>query len=101
MSVFEASLIQLENNMVWLTARIWTTAQYQMPNGTTATPGNELGIFQSLGQHYHQDDLDKYFRFLAPYALISQTAMGLIYSALLSDTSPKAHIQNCVPSTVL
>jgi hypothetical protein len=41
--------------------------QYQIPNGTTAMPGNELGVFQSLGYHYFQDDLDSYFDNLAPW----------------------------------
>ncbi|KAK3689148.1 Pro-kumamolisin, activation domain-containing protein [Podospora appendiculata] len=41
--------------------------QYQIPNGTTATPGNELGVFQSLNQHYHQWDLDMYWKYTAPY----------------------------------
>lgn len=29
-------------------------------------PGNELGIFQSLGMHYAPDDLDIYFSYAAP-----------------------------------
>jgi tripeptidyl-peptidase-1 len=41
--------------------------QYQIPNGTTETPGNELGVFESLGYHYMQDDLDSYFVNLAPW----------------------------------
>jgi tripeptidyl-peptidase I len=42
--------------------------QYGLPNETTntATPGNELGIFQSLNQHYWQGDLDAYFHNIAP-----------------------------------
>lgn len=29
-------------------------------------PGNELGVFQSLGMHYSQEDLDVYFSYTAP-----------------------------------
>ena len=43
------------------------SAQYQIPNGTKAIKGNELGIFQSLNQHYSQEDLDIYWRNIAPY----------------------------------
>lgn len=42
------------------------TDQYQIPNGTRASPGNELGVFQSLSQHYNQEDLDTYFEHIAP-----------------------------------
>ncbi|KAH8901971.1 hypothetical protein BR93DRAFT_973059 [Coniochaeta sp. PMI_546] len=42
-------------------------AQYQIPNGTRAARGNELGIFQSLSQHYNQRDLDTYFSNVAPW----------------------------------
>ncbi|ORY56843.1 alkaline serine protease [Pseudomassariella vexata] len=34
---------------------------YQIPNGTKAHPDNKMGIFQSLGQHYAQEDLDTFF----------------------------------------
>jgi len=42
-------------------------AQYLIPNGTRAFPGNELGIFQGLSQHYNQLDLDTYFSNAAPW----------------------------------
>ncbi|KAB5582238.1 peptidase S8/S53 domain-containing protein [Coniochaeta sp. 2T2.1] len=42
-------------------------AQYQIPNGTRAARGNELGIFQGLSQHYNQLDLDTYFSNVAPW----------------------------------
>ncbi|KAK4233257.1 peptidase S8/S53 domain-containing protein [Achaetomium macrosporum] len=42
-------------------------AQYQIPSGTKATRGNELGIFQGLNQHYHQEDLDTYWKHIAPW----------------------------------
>ncbi|KAK3321723.1 Pro-kumamolisin, activation domain-containing protein [Apodospora peruviana] len=41
--------------------------QYHIPNGTKAFPGNELGVFQSLDQHYNQWDLDMYWKYTAPY----------------------------------
>ncbi|KAI1858042.1 uncharacterized protein JN550_012935 [Neoarthrinium moseri] len=34
---------------------------YQIPKGTKAHPENKIGIFQSLGQHYTQQDLDTFF----------------------------------------
>jgi tripeptidyl-peptidase-1 len=43
-----------------------SAAQYQIPNGTKAAKGNELGIFQGLGQHYNQGDLDRYWKHIAP-----------------------------------
>ncbi|SPQ24197.1 5c144f50-d437-4163-8e69-cc08c50b03a7 [Thermothielavioides terrestris] len=41
--------------------------QYQIPNGTRAAKGNELGIFESLSQHYSQEDLDTYWKYVAPW----------------------------------
>ncbi|KAK8075930.1 hypothetical protein PG994_003202 [Apiospora phragmitis] len=35
--------------------------QYKLPNGTTSYPGNELGIFESLDDHYSRADLDVFF----------------------------------------
>ncbi len=49
-------------------------AQYQIPNGTKAIRGNELGIFQSLNQHYSQEDLDTYWRNIAPSVFSRTTA---------------------------
>lgn len=34
---------------------------YGIPKGTKKHPDNRMGIFQSLGQHYTQYDLDKFF----------------------------------------
>ena len=42
-------------------------AQYNIPNNTLAAPGNELGIFESLDDHYSKLDLDVYFSTLYPY----------------------------------
>ncbi|XXG96353.1 hypothetical protein Hte_002635 [Hypoxylon texense] len=36
-------------------------ALYGIPRGTKKNPDNKMGIFQSLGQHYTQYDLDKFF----------------------------------------
>ncbi|PNS17151.1 hypothetical protein CAC42_7205 [Sphaceloma murrayae] len=42
-------------------------ALYNITEGTTATPGNELGIFEDLGDVYSQEDLDAFFTRYAPY----------------------------------
>ncbi|PNP37057.1 hypothetical protein TGAMA5MH_11028 [Trichoderma gamsii] len=44
-----------------------TRAQYSIPNGTTAFPGNQLGIFESSNDHYSRQELDVYFSTLYPY----------------------------------
>lgn len=41
-------------------------AQYLIPNGTTAFPGNQLGIFESANDHYSRQELDVYFSTLYP-----------------------------------
>jgi len=43
-----------------------TRVQYDIPVATKATPGNELGIFESLDVHYSRKDLDIYFSTLYP-----------------------------------
>lgn len=40
---------------------------YQIPNNTLAAEGNELGIFESLNDHYSKYDLDVFFSTLYPY----------------------------------
>ncbi|KAI9925294.1 hypothetical protein ASPWEDRAFT_121564 [Aspergillus wentii DTO 134E9] len=40
-------------------------AMYNISEGTTATKGNELGIFEDLGDIYAQEDLDLFFSNLA------------------------------------
>lgn len=42
-------------------------SQYYIPNNTLAAPGNELGIFESIDDHYGKLDLDVYFSTLYPY----------------------------------
>ncbi|KAK1766642.1 alkaline serine protease [Phialemonium atrogriseum] len=39
---------------------------YRVPKGTTAAKGNELGIFESLNDHYSKDDLDVFWANLFP-----------------------------------
>ncbi|KAH8811080.1 putative protease S8 tripeptidyl peptidase I [Xylogone sp. PMI_703] len=39
---------------------------YQIPKGTTAQPGNEIGVFEN-GDYYDQADLDLTFQVIAPY----------------------------------
>ncbi|KAK0625146.1 alkaline serine protease [Bombardia bombarda] len=41
-------------------------AQYDVPEGSTATPGNELGVFESLNDHYSKEDLDAYWSNVYP-----------------------------------
>lgn len=45
-------------------------AMYNISEGTTATKGNELGIYEDLGDIYAQEDLDLFFSNLARYVLI-------------------------------
>ncbi|KAM7215665.1 alkaline serine protease [Rhypophila decipiens] len=40
--------------------------QYRIPEGSRASPGNELGIFESLNDHYSKQDLDEYFSNVYP-----------------------------------
>lgn len=40
---------------------------YNVSDGTKSTKGNELGIFESLGDVYSQDDLDLFFATVAQY----------------------------------
>lgn len=38
---------------------------YNITQGTTAAPGNELGIFETMNDIYSQTDLDLFFSHLA------------------------------------
>lgn len=40
---------------------------YNITDGTTSTKGNELGIFESIGDIYSQTDLNLFFTTLARY----------------------------------
>lgn len=52
---------------------------YNIPKGTSATPGNELAIFESIADVYAQEDLDLFFSTLARYVsvLLHQTNIQL------------------------
>jgi tripeptidyl-peptidase-1 len=41
-------------------------AQYTIPNNTLASPGNELGLFEGLNDHYSKECLDTFFSALHP-----------------------------------
>ncbi|KAK4231917.1 putative protease [Podospora fimiseda] len=41
--------------------------QYQIPSNKNSRRGNELGIFQSLNQHYNQIDMNNYFKYVSPW----------------------------------
>lgn len=41
---------------------------YNITEGTTATAGNELGIFEDLADYFSQVDLDLFFANVYPYA---------------------------------
>lgn len=45
---------------------------YNITEGTKAAPGNELGIFEDLGDVYSQEDLDFFFSAFARYVHQSQ-----------------------------
>lgn len=51
---------------IYVTAEC-TRTQYSIPNATSACPGNELGIFESIDVHYARSDLDIYFSTLYPH----------------------------------
>jgi len=46
-------------------------AMYNMTKGDKATKGNELGIFEDLGDIYSQDDLDLFFSSVYPYVPVT------------------------------
>jgi len=50
----------------WLIPCGFDAAQYSIPKGTSAAPGNKLGIFESADVHYSRKDLDIYFSTLYP-----------------------------------
>jgi hypothetical protein len=60
---------------------------YNITKGTKATKGNELGIFEDLGDVYSQEDLDLFFSTFARYVypccvLSSLTRLGKFPRAL-------------------
>jgi tripeptidyl-peptidase-1 len=61
---------------------------YNLTGGTKATRGNELGIFEDLGDVYSQEDLDLFFSTFAQYVspccvLSSLTRLGKFPRALI------------------
>ena len=42
-------------------------AMYNITKGDKATKGNELGVFESLGDVYTQEDLDLFFSTIYSY----------------------------------
>lgn len=42
------------------------TAMYNITDGDKATPGNELGIFEDIGDVYSQEDLNLFFTTFYP-----------------------------------
>ncbi|CAP61812.1 uncharacterized protein PODANS_5_2840 [Podospora anserina S mat+] len=58
---------KIVKRMVGRRGSVWYDNQYQIPAGTKATKGNELGIFQGLAQHYNQQDMDTYWKYVAPW----------------------------------
>jgi len=46
-------------------------AFYNITRPTKAAAGNELGIFEDLGDMYSQTDLNEFFLALAPYVCLN------------------------------
>ncbi|CAK7211597.1 hypothetical protein SCUCBS95973_001169 [Sporothrix curviconia] len=61
--------------------------QYSIPNGTTATKGNELGIFESLNQHYSKSDLDDFFKVVSPNIPKGTYPIARLVDGATADTS--------------
>ncbi|KAK8022785.1 Tripeptidyl-peptidase sed1 [Apiospora rasikravindrae] len=66
--------------------------QYNLPNGTTSHPGNELGIFESLDDHYSRADLDVFFSTLYPYACGTLPTLRSFPASCLTNTSSSRHM---------
>lgn len=61
---------------------------YNITRGTKATKGNELGIFEDLGDVYSQEDLNLFFLTFAQYVCLccvvsSLTRLGKFPRALI------------------
>lgn len=63
---FNTSILTPENCGTYVTAACMRS-QYGIPNNTLASPGNELGIFESIDDHYSKYDLDVFFSTIYPY----------------------------------
>ncbi|KIH86515.1 alkaline serine protease [Sporothrix brasiliensis 5110] len=62
--------------------------QYGIPKGTTARPGNELGIFEGLNQHYSKSDLDDYFEVVSPNIPQGTYPIPRLIDGATADTQP-------------
>lgn len=56
-----------DNNCTYVVTPECIAVLYNITKGTSAHPGNELGIFEDLGDVYSQGDLNDFFANLAPY----------------------------------
>lgn len=63
---FNTSVLTLANCNKYVTAACMRSI-YGIPNNTLASPGNELGVFESINDHYSKLDLDSFFSTLYPY----------------------------------
>lgn len=63
---FDPTTLTLANCSLYVTAACIREV-YNIPNNTLAAEGNELGIFESLNDHYSKYDLDTFFSTLYPY----------------------------------
>lgn len=72
------------------------TAMYNFTQGTKATPGNELGIFEDLGDIYSQQDLNEFFLTLQPYVCLAKSMNALT----IPDEFRLAHTRSWRLSTV-
>lgn len=73
------------------------TVMYNITEGTTAAPGNELGIFETMNDIYSQTDLDLFFSHLARYT--PHLAQSRMITLTSTATSPTARIQSTGSST--
>ena len=58
---------------------------YNITDGKTATKGNELGIFESIGDVYAQEDLDSFFASLARYVSDPEPSLNSLARGILTN----------------
>lgn len=71
---------------------------YNITDPTKAAPGNELGIFESLGDIYSQEDLNLFFSNLAPEIPLGTAP---ILNAIDGATAPVANLAAAGPESDL
>lgn len=54
---------------------------YNITEGTKAAPGNELGIFEDLGDVYSQEDLDFFWLWTASLAIFQQLGERILQNS--------------------